>query len=68
MSNVLKLGKKVLTVSTVFTTMLWSVGVASLVPAVAQAAACPSFSSGDMVKVTGKPAIYSVDSNGKLLY
>ncbi|MBI5729115.1 MAG: hypothetical protein HY983_02660, partial [Candidatus Magasanikbacteria bacterium] len=68
MSNVLKLGKKVLTVSTVFTTMLWSVGVASLVPAVAQAASCPSFGSGDMVKVTGKPAIYSVDSNGKLLY
>lgn len=68
MSNVLKLGKKVLTVSTVFTTILWSIGVVSLVPAVAQAASCPTFSSGDMVKVSGHPAIYSVDSSGKLLY
>jgi len=69
MSNVLKLGKKILTVSTVFSTMLWSVGVATLVPfAAANADTCPSFQSGNLIKVVGHPAIYSVSSNGKLLY
>ena len=66
--NVLKLGKKALTVSTVFSTMLWSVGVTALVPAMVQAETCPSFQSGAMIKVSGHPAIYSVDSNGKVLY
>lgn len=67
--HVLKLGRKVLTIGTVFSTILWSVGVSALVPAMVQAAdACPAFKSGDMIKVTGRPAIYSVDSNGKVLY
>lgn len=66
--NVLKLGKKVLTVSTVFSTILWSVGVSALVPAIAQADTCPSFKSGDLLKVSGRAAIYAVDSNGKVLY
>ncbi len=68
MSNVLKVGKKVLTVGTVMSTMLWSVGVAALLPVAASAATCPAFKSGDLLKVTGKPAIYAVDSNGKVLY
>ena len=68
MQNVLKLGRKVLTVSTVFSTILWSVGVSALVPAMAQAETCPTFKSGDLIKVSGKPAIYAVDSNGKVLY
>lgn len=68
MSNVLKLGKKVFTTGVVFSTMLWSVGVGALVPVAAQAEACPTFHSGDLVKVVGHPAIYSIDSNGKVLY
>lgn len=68
MSNVLKLGKKILTVSTVFSTMLWSVGVASLAPLAANADTCPAFQSGNLIKVSGRAAIYAVDSNGKVLY
>jgi hypothetical protein len=34
----------------------------------AQAETCPTFKSGDLIKVTGRPAIYAVDSNGKVLY
>ena len=66
--NVLKLGRKALTVSTVFSTILWSVGVTALVPAMVQAETCPTFKSGDLLKVSGHPAIYAVDSNGKVLY
>ena len=66
--NVLKLGKKALTVSTVFSTILWSVGVTALVPAMVRAETCPTFQSGALLKVSGHPAIYAVDSNGKVLY
>ena len=48
--------------------MLWSVGVSALLPVAATAAICPAFQSGDLLKVTGRPAIYAVDSNGKVLY
>lgn len=68
MSNVLKLGKKILTVSTVVSTMLWSVGISTMAPLVASAETCPAFQSGNMIKVSGHPAIYSVDSNGKVNY
>ncbi|MEK7680978.1 MAG: hypothetical protein AAB348_02960 [Patescibacteria group bacterium] len=34
----------------------------------ATAAGCPTLGSGDMVKVTGKPAIYSVNKDLKILY
>ena len=68
MSDVLKFGKKVFTVSVVGTTMLWSVGVSALLPAVAIAAVCPTLAAGDMIKVGSKPAIYSVNKDGKVLY
>lgn len=69
MSDVLKLGKKILSISVTFTTVLWSLGFAAFVPAaVANAATCPTLASGDMLKVKGMAAIYSVDSNGKVLY
>ena len=48
--------------------MLWSLGVAALLPAVANAAACPTLSAGDMIKVSGHAAIYSVNAAGKVLY
>lgn len=68
MNDVIKFGKKAFTASVVGTTMLWSLGVAALLPAVANAAVCPTLSAGDMVKVSGKPAIYSVNGSGKILY
>lgn len=66
--HLLKLGRKVLTIGTVFSTILWSIGVAALVPSMVLADTCPTFKSGDLIKVTGRPAIYAVDSNGKVLY
>jgi len=68
MTNVLKLTKKIFTVGVVATTIVWSLGVAALVPGVANAATCPTLTAGDMVKVTGKPAIYAVDNNLKVRY
>ncbi|MEK7131141.1 MAG: hypothetical protein AAB797_00190, partial [Patescibacteria group bacterium] len=68
MSDVLKFGKKVFTASVVGTTMLWSVGVSALLPAVAIAAVCPTLAAGDMVKVSGFPAIYSVNKDMKVMY
>ncbi len=48
--------------------MLWSLGVAALLPAVANAAVCPTLVAGDMIKVSGRAAIYSVNTAGKVLY
>jgi len=66
MNNLLKLGKKIFTVGVVATTIFWSLGVAALVPAVANAATetdCASLMGGDMVKVAGKAAIWAVNSD-----
>lgn len=68
MTEVLKFGKKIFTASVVGATMLWSVGVSALLPAVANAAVCPTLAAGDMIKVSGKPAIYSVNKDMKVLY
>lgn len=57
------------TVGVVATTIFWSVGVAALVPAVANAeGACPTLVAGDMVKVAGRAAIYAIDNNLKTRY
>ncbi len=68
MTDVLKSVKKIFTVSVVGATMSWSVGVSALLPMVASAAVCPALSAGDMIKVSGKAAIYSVDKMSKVLY
>ncbi len=68
MTNVLKLTKKIFTVGVVATTIVWSLGVAALVPGVANAATCPTLSAGEMVKVAGKAAIYVLDNNLKPRY
>lgn len=69
MTDVLKLGKKIFTVGVVATTIMWSLGLAALVPAAANAATdCPALYAGDMVKVTGKAAIYAVNNDLKVLY
>lgn len=57
MNNLLKLGKKIFTVGVVATTIFWSLGVAALVPAVANAATapvdCATVVPGDFVKANG---------------
>lgn len=61
--------KRTFTFSVVVTTILWSVGVAALIPSVAQGSSvCPTLAAGDMVKVTGKPAIYAIRGDLKVLY
>ncbi|MDD2758206.1 MAG: hypothetical protein PHD72_02420 [Patescibacteria group bacterium] len=60
--------KRVFTFSVVASTIMWSVGVAALIPSVAQGATCPTLAAGDMVKVTGKAAIYAVNNDLKVLY
>ncbi len=68
MNDVLKFGKKVFTSGVVGATMLWSVGVSALLPVSAIAAVCPTLNAGDMVKVSGRAAIYSVNASGKVMY
>jgi len=69
MSDLIKTTKKVFTVGVVVTTILWAMGAAMLVPGTANAdSTCPTFKAGDMLKVTGDPAIWSVNNAGKLLY
>lgn len=69
MTDLIKISKKIFTVGVVTTTIMWSLGVAALVPGVVNAAAdCPTLVSGQMIKVSGKPAIYVLDSNLKYRY
>ncbi len=66
MTNLLKLGKKIFTVGVVATTIFWSLGVAALVPAVANAATetdCATLMAGDLVKTTVSPVIYAVNAD-----
>jgi hypothetical protein len=59
MTNLLKLGKKIFTVGVVATTIFWSLGVAALVPAVANAATetdCATLMAGDLVKNNSFPS------------
>lgn len=68
MTDLIKFSKKIFTVGVVATTIFWSVGVAALVPGVANAAECPTLAPGDMIKVAGKPTIYVVNNDLKVLY
>ncbi len=68
MNNVLKSVKKIFTVGVVGTTMMWALNVSLLLPSGASAAVCPTLMAGDMIKVSGKPAIYSVNKDSKVLY
>lgn len=69
MADVIKLSKKAFTWSVVLTTMLWSVGFATLAPLVAQAAdECPVLEAGDRFKVNTGNAVYSLDGNLDYMY
>ncbi len=63
-----KLGTKILnSVVTLAVTVVFS-GLNLLAPVAANAAVCPTLNPGDMIKVTGKPAIYVVNNNLQVQY
>lgn len=69
MTNVMQMGKKAFTWSVVVTTILWSMGVAALVPLVANAAeACPPLEAGDLFKVPGNSAVYLLNADMNRMY
>ena len=64
MNDVLKFGKKLFTFSVVAVTIVWSMGLAALVPTAVQAAEeCPALEAGDVFKLTNSSAVYLVDEN-----
>ena len=62
------MGKKTFTWSVVVMTILWSMGVAALVPMVAVAADCPTLEAGDLFKVPGNSAVYLLNADMNRLY
>lgn len=63
-----KVAKKLFTVSVVALTIVWSMGLAALVPAVANAATCPDLQAGDLFKVKGNTAVYLLNADMERLY
>ncbi len=68
MTDLLKLGKKVFTVSVVALTIVWSVGVAALVPTAVSAETCTVLKAGDLVKATGTSSVYLINSSLQRMY
>lgn len=68
MTDVIRLTKKAFTWSVVLTTILWSMGVAALVPLVANAAECPALEAGDLFKVQGNTAVYLLNADMERMY
>lgn len=66
--TIIKLGKKVFTLSVVVMTILWSVGVAALVPLVVVAADCPELEAGDLFKVPDNTAVYLLNADLERMY
>ena len=63
MTDVLKVGKKVFTLSVVVTTILWSVGVAAFLPLVANADV--SLVAGDVIKGASTKNVFYYSADGK---
>ncbi len=68
MNDVLKFGKKLFTASVVGVTIAWSMGLAALVPAVAQAATCPELEAGDLFKAPNASAVYYLTASMQRAY
>ncbi len=64
MTDVLKLGKKAFTFAVVLTTILWSVGVAAIVPLVANAADV-TLTAGDVITGTTTKNVFYYATDGK---
>lgn len=62
--------KKIISIGVVTTTIMWSLGIATLIPSIANAIAtsCPTLAAGDMLKISGKSAVYALDDNLNYLY
>ncbi|MFH1947491.1 MAG: hypothetical protein ABIJ23_05055 [Candidatus Magasanikbacteria bacterium] len=64
-----KIAKKIFTMSVVTMTIMWSVGIAALVPMVAVAAdECPELQAGDLFKVPGNSAVYFLNADMERMY
>ncbi|MEK7224488.1 MAG: hypothetical protein AAB221_02250, partial [Bacteroidota bacterium] len=65
-----KLLKKTFTISVVALTIMWSVGIAALIPTVVNAVDCPLLVAGDLVMVNDKSstAVWALDSSLKKIY
>jgi hypothetical protein len=63
-----KVAKKLFTLSVVTMTILWSVGIAALVPAVVLAEDCPALEAGDLFKVPGNSAVYLLNADMERMY
>jgi hypothetical protein len=70
MTNALRLGKKAFTWSVVVTTIVWSMGLAALMPLVVNADSheCPTLEAGDLFKVAGNSAVYLLNADMNRLY
>lgn len=68
MTDVIRVTKKAFTWSVVLTTILWSMGIAALVPLVANAAECPALEAGDLFKVEGNTAVYLLNADMERMY
>jgi hypothetical protein len=68
MNDVLKLGKKFFTVSVVVLTIMWSMGVAALMPALVMAVDCPALEAGDLFKVPGNTAVFLLNADMEAMY
>ncbi|MBU1896109.1 hypothetical protein KJ641_04570, partial [Patescibacteria group bacterium] len=68
MTDVIKIGKRAFTWSVVFTTIMWSVGAAALIPLVANAETCPTLAAGELFKVSGVSAVYLLNADMERMY
>lgn len=68
MTNAIRLGKKTFTWSVVVMTILWSMGIAALMPTVVNAAECPTLEAGDLFKVPNNSAVYLLNADMNRLY
>jgi len=63
MTDVLNFGKKLFTFSVVAVTIVWSMGLAALVPTAVHAEECPAMEAGDLVKMSSNNAVFLVGSD-----
>ena len=54
--------------SVVTMTILWSVGIAALIPATVLAVDCPELEAGDLFKVPGNSAVYLLNADMERMY
>ena len=68
MNDVLKMGKKLFTVSVVVLTIMWSMGIAAFLPAVVVAVDCPTLEAGDLFRVADNTAVYLLNADMERMY